>query len=85
MISIAIAYTRKRKYVKLIDFGKCTLAEDSVTYSIKLGSDKQKFCNKYHCHLACEILHVPGSRVCFKTDIYSVGYFFLAEYQIDAN
>ena len=62
--------------MKLIDFGKCTLAEDSVIYSIKLGSVKQKFCNKYHCHLAYELRHVPGSQVCFKTDIYSVGHVF---------
>ena len=66
----------KREYVKLIDFGKCTLAEDPVKYSIKSGSDKQEFYNKYHCHLAYELPHVPGSQVCFKTDIYSVGYVF---------
>ena len=67
---------RKREYVKLIDFRKCTIAEDLLSYSIKPGSDKQKFYNKYHCHLAYELRHVPGSQVCFKADIYSVGYFF---------
>ena len=67
---------RNREYVKLIDFGKCTLAEDPLTYSIKPGSDNPKFYNKYHCHLAYEFCHVPGSKVCFKADIYSVGYIF---------
>ena len=67
---------RKREYVKLIDFGKCTLAEDPLTYSVKPGSDNPKFYNKYHCHLAYEFCHVPGSKVCFKADIYSVGYIF---------
>ena len=76
MISTTITLIRKRKYVKLIDFGKCTVAEDPVTYPIKPDSDKQKFYNKYHCHLTYELHHVPGSQVCFKTDIYSVGYVF---------
>ena len=67
---------RKREYVKLIDFGKCTLAEDPVTYPIKPGSDKETFYKKYFWHLAYELRHLPGSQVCFKTDIYSVGYFF---------
>ena len=67
---------RKRKYVKLIDFGKRTLAEDPVTDSLKPGSGKQKFYNNYHWHLAYELCHVPGLQVCFKTDIYSVGYVF---------
>ena len=67
---------RKREYMKLIDFGKYALAEDPVTYSIKSGWDKQKFYNKYHCHLAYELRPVPGSQVCFKIDIYSVGYVF---------
>ena len=62
--------------MKLIDFGKCTLAEDPVTYSKKPGSDKHKFYNKYHCDLACERRHIPGLQVCFKTDIYSVGCIF---------
>ena len=59
---------RKRKYVKLI--GKYAVAEDPVTYSIKPSSNKQKFCNKYHCHLEYELRHVPGSQVCFEVDIY---------------
>ena len=65
---------RKRKYVKLIDFGKRTLAEDPVTDSLKPGSDKQKFYNNYHCHLVYELRHVPGLQVCMY--IYSVGYVF---------
>ena len=67
---------RKREYVKLIDFEKCTLAECPLTYSVKPTSDNPKFYNKYHCHLAYEFCHVPGSKVCFKADIYSVGYIF---------
>ena len=62
--------------MKLIDFGKCTLAEDPVTYPIKPGSDRETFYKKYLWHLAYELRHLPGSQVCFKTDIYSVGYFF---------
>ena len=67
---------RKGKRVMLIDFEKCILAEDPNIYAIKPGSDKHKFYSKYHCYLAHVLRHVPGSQVCFKTDIYSVGYVF---------
>ena len=82
---------RKREYVKLIGFGKCTLAEDPVTYSIKPGSDKQMFYSKYHCHLAYELRHVPGSQayelrhVSVLKQIFIQLVMCLAEYQIDAN
>ena len=62
--------------MKIIDFGKCTLIEDPVIYTIRPGSEKQKLYNKYHCHLANELRHVPGSKVSCKTDIYSIGYIF---------
>ena len=59
-----------------IDFGKYTLIEDPVIYAIKPGSEKQKLCNKYHCHLAYELWHIPGLKASCKTDIYSIGYIF---------
>lgn len=43
---------RDLKFVKIIDFGKSTLIDDPVVYSIKPGSLKQKQYNKQHRHLA---------------------------------
>ena len=57
-------------HAKIIDFGKCTLIEDLIIYAIKPDSEKQKPYNKYHCHFAYEVRHIPGSKVSCKTDIY---------------
>ena len=67
---------RNEMYVKIIDFGKATLIEDPVIYSIKKGSEKQRLYNKMHCHLAFELRNVPGSKVSEETDIFSLGYNF---------
>lgn len=67
---------RNEMYVKIIDFGKATLIEDPVVYSIKKGSEKQRLYNKIHCHLAFELRNVPGSKVSEESDIFSLGYNF---------
>ena len=67
---------RDSKFVKIIDFGKCTMQNAPLKYNIKPGSERQKQCNKYHLHLAYELRNIPHSKQSIYTDIYSVGYIF---------
>ena len=65
---------RNAKFVKLIDFGKASLADDPVLYSIKPGTLRHEKYNKLHLHLGFELRNVPGSYTSFKSDVYSLGY-----------
>ncbi|XP_057299524.1 tyrosine-protein kinase BTK-like [Hydractinia symbiolongicarpus] len=67
---------RNLKHVKIIDFGKATLVEDPVRYSIKPGTPKHQRYNTIHRHLAFELRNVPGSYVSCETDVYTLGYNF---------
>lgn len=62
------------RFVKLIYFGKATLVEDPVIYSIKPGSPKHERYNSLHRHLGFELRNVPGSCTTVESDIYSLGY-----------
>ena len=68
---ILVKYNR---YVKIIDFGKRSMTDDPIVYFIKPGTDKQKWCEKWYSHLACELRNIPCSKVTLKTDFYPVGY-----------
>ena len=67
---------RNSKHVKVIDFGKATLIDDPVCYSIKPGTPKHKRYNTIHLHLAHELRNQPGSYVSRQSDIYTLGYNF---------
>lgn len=67
---------RNTKFVKLIDFGKATLADDPVLYEIKPGTRKHERYNKFHQHLGFELRNIPGSYTSYLSDIFSLGYCF---------
>ena len=60
---------------KIIDFGKMTLIDATITYNIENGYKESEKCNKCHHHLAYEIRNVKGTKQSICTDTYSVGYF----------
>lgn len=62
--------------IKLIDFGKATMAAHPVTYNIVKGTQEYEQYNNHHRHLAYELRNLPGSTQNYKTDIFSVGYMF---------
>ena len=53
-----------------------TLQAAPLKYNIAVGSDRQKFYNKNHKHLAYELRNIPFSKRSIKTDIFSIGYLF---------
>ena len=65
---------KNKQFVKLIDFGKATLINDPVRYSIEPNSERYMKYNRVHLFLAHELRNVPGSYQSIATDIYSVGY-----------
>uniref|UniRef100_A0A7M5WW61 Protein kinase domain-containing protein n=1 Tax=Clytia hemisphaerica TaxID=252671 RepID=A0A7M5WW61_9CNID len=67
---------RDMRHVKIIDFGKCTLVDDPVMYSIKPGTAKHARYNTRHKHLAFELRNNPGSYVSYASDVYTLGYNF---------
>lgn len=67
---------RECRYVKIIDFGKVSLIENPVVYSIKPGTPTHTKYNNVHKHLAYELRNKPGTPVTPQTDIYSLGYIF---------
>jgi len=67
---------RDYRYIKIVDFGKATLMEDPVVYSIAPGSKKHSKFNERHFHLAHELRNVSRSAQSSKTDIYTLGYDF---------
>eukprot|EP00111_Clytia_hemisphaerica_P011833 TCONS_00034776-protein len=67
---------RNIRYVKIIDFGKCTLISDPVMYSIQPGTEKHQRYNTRHKHLAVELRNKPGSYVSCESDVYTLGYNF---------
>lgn len=71
--NILVKYNR---CVKIIDFGKSTMIDDSIVCFVKPGTDKHKRYEKYHSHLAYELQNIPGSKVTVKKDIYSMDYIF---------
>jgi len=49
---------RSMRHVKLIDFGKATLVDDPVIYSIKHGTEKHEKYNRLHKHLGFELRNI---------------------------
>ena len=62
--------------VKIIDFGKATMAFNPVKYNIVPGTAVNKKYNTDHRHLAHELRNIPGSVQSYATDTYSIGHMF---------
>eukprot|EP00112_Aurelia_sp_Birch-Aquarium-sp1_P009704 Seg2112.1 transcript_id=Seg2112.1/GoldUCD/mRNA.D3Y31 product="Serine/threonine-protein kinase dst3" protein_id=Seg2112.1/GoldUCD/D3Y31 len=62
--------------VKIIDFGKATMASNPVIYNIRPGTEMNAKYNRDHRHLAHELRNIPGSGQSYATDIYSIGHMF---------
>lgn len=62
--------------VKIIDFGKATMAFNPVKYNILPGTAVNKKYNTNHRHLAHELRNTPGSVQSYATDTYSIGHMF---------
>ena len=75
---------RKRKYVKLIDFGKCTLTEDPVTYRVKSGSASKSFTTSISVIWHMKFV-MYQARKCVLKLIFIQLVMFLAKYQTGAN
>ena len=62
--------------VKIIDFGKATMASNPVIYNVRPGTTINEKYNRDHRHLAHELRNIPGSGQSCATDTYSIGYLF---------
>ena len=69
-----VLYGPRASKVKIVDFGKCTLVTDPVTYNLS-SAESAKY-NERHRYLAHELRNLPLCKQNKLTDVYSIGYMF---------
>lgn len=61
--------------VKVIDFGKATLFDYPITYSLD-AVERERYASN-HSHVELELREIKGAKTTYQSDVYSLGMLML--------